>query len=204
MATAEVVAALAPGHDARIKWPNDVRVGGRKVAGILVERGQGAVIGIGLNANVAPDEFPEELRRSATSLRILSGRRVDRSELARALIVRLDAWYELGRTRGPGSLNRAWRDRCEHLGRTVRVTTPQGPTLGRLDDIDLQRGLSLTLPDGLDRLIPVRDVLGLDPLDPDPSADSLRSGCPGPRGRQSRIVDASPGENLVELGEGDC
>jgi BirA family biotin operon repressor/biotin-[acetyl-CoA-carboxylase] ligase len=165
VATAEVVADCT-GLEVRIKWPNDVRVGGLKVAGILVERGQGAVIGIGLNANVGPGDFPEELRDSATSLGILSGRRVDRSELVRALILRLDAWYELGRTRGPESLNRPWRDRCEHLGKTVRVTTLQGSVLGRLDDLHLQHGIALTLPDGLLRQVPVQDVLALETLDP--------------------------------------
>jgi BirA family transcriptional regulator, biotin operon repressor / biotin---[acetyl-CoA-carboxylase] ligase len=165
VATAEVVAGRT-GLDARIKWPNDVRVGGRKIAGILVERGQGAVIGIGLNANLGPADFPGDLADSATSLRILTGHPIDRSDLARALIERLDFWYELGRIHGPESLNRPWHDRSEHLGRAVRVTTPHGETLGRLDAIDLQHGLSLTLPDGLPRRIPVRDVRALASLDP--------------------------------------
>ena len=72
LAVVEVVAAWS-GRDARIKWPNDVRVDGRKIAGILVERGPGAVIGIGLNVNIRLDQFPDELRDSATSLRILTG-----------------------------------------------------------------------------------------------------------------------------------
>jgi BirA family biotin operon repressor/biotin-[acetyl-CoA-carboxylase] ligase len=165
VATAEVVAGRT-GLDARIKWPNDVRVGGRKVAGILVERGQGAVIGIGLNANIGPGEFPDDLAGSATSLRILAGHPVDRSDLARALIERLDFWYELGRVGGPDSLNPPWRDRSEHLGRTVRVTTLHGQELGRLDAIDLQYGLSLTPSCGLSRTIPIRDVLALASLDP--------------------------------------
>ncbi len=166
VATAEVVAAWT-GLDAgiTIKWPNDVRVGGRKIAGVLVERGQGAVIGIGLNANVEPEAFPPELHATATSLGIVTGRRIDRSELARALLQRLDAWYELGRTCGPESLNRPWRDRSEHLGQTVAVATPQGPVLGRLDDLHLQHGLSLTLPDGRRRQVPLPEVLAVGPPD---------------------------------------
>jgi BirA family transcriptional regulator, biotin operon repressor / biotin---[acetyl-CoA-carboxylase] ligase len=135
---------------------------------VLVERGQGAVIGIGLNANIAPGEFPAELHDTATSLHILSGHRVDRSELARSLIRRLDAWYELGRTEGPESLNPSWRDRSEHLGRTVEVTTPGGTVLGRLDDLHLQHGLSLTLPDGHRRQVAGREVLSLASLDGEP------------------------------------
>ena len=88
------------GRDARIKWPNDVRVDGRKIAGILVERGPGAVIGIGLNVNIRLDQFPDELRDSATSLRILTGTHADRSELARALIERLEEFVDIEVARG--------------------------------------------------------------------------------------------------------
>ena len=85
--TAEVVTRWT-GRDARIKWPNDVRVEGRKIAGILVEavtsrstsladgermRHQGVVIGIGLNVNVDQENFPADLRPRATSLAILGG-----------------------------------------------------------------------------------------------------------------------------------
>ncbi len=165
VAVAEVVAEWT-GLDARIKWPNDVRVGGRKVAGVLVERGPGAVVGIGLNADVAADDFPPALRDTATSLRILSGGPVDRSELARALIVRLDHWYDRGLDGGPETLNGPWRDRSEHLGLGVRVTTPSGPLVGRLDDLDLLRGLTLAGPDGLRLRIASHDVLDLAPHDP--------------------------------------
>jgi BirA family transcriptional regulator, biotin operon repressor / biotin---[acetyl-CoA-carboxylase] ligase len=165
--TAEVVAA-STGRDARIKWPNDVRVDGRKIAGVLVERGPGAIIGIGLNANLARDDFPGALRESATSLRILLGEPVDRSELARALIRRLDHWYELGRSQGPETLAIPWRDRSEHLGRTVRVTTPSAELVGHLDDLDLLQGLTLTLPEGRRHHVPLRDLLALGPADTEP------------------------------------
>jgi BirA family biotin operon repressor/biotin-[acetyl-CoA-carboxylase] ligase len=167
VATAEVVAAcVGPEAPVTIKWPNDVRAGGRKIAGVLVERGQGAVIGIGLNANVQPAAFPPELAEGTTSLCIIAGRPIDRSELARALIQRLDAWYVLGRTAGPGTLNLPWRERCEHLGKTVVVTTPRGPIQGRLDDLHLQHGLRLALADGQHRRIAIPEVLAIAPLDP--------------------------------------
>jgi BirA family biotin operon repressor/biotin-[acetyl-CoA-carboxylase] ligase len=160
VATAELVTDWT-GCPARIKWPNDVRVDGRKIAGVLVERGQGAVIGIGLNANVAPEDFPSEFAASATSLQILTGGSVDRSELARGLIQRLDAWYERGRNEGPDSLNGPWRDRSEHLGAMVQVTTPSGPAHGRLDDLHLRHGLFLTLGDGRRRRIAGEEALAL-------------------------------------------
>lgn len=160
VAVAEVVAEWT-GQDARIKWPNDVRVDGRKVSGVLVERGSAAVIGIGLNANTEWADFPEELRATATSLRILTGERADRSELARALIRRLDHWYDRGWSLGPSSLDQPWRDRSEHLGRIVRVDTRSGPLVGRLDDMSLRHGLTLRTPAARETRIPVREVLAL-------------------------------------------
>jgi BirA family biotin operon repressor/biotin-[acetyl-CoA-carboxylase] ligase len=166
VAAAEVVQEWT-GREAQIKWPNDVRVAGQKIAGVLVERGNGAIIGIGLNANLQRGELPASLSISTTSLYDLLGGPVDRSELARALIRRLDAWYERGRSEGPETLNPAWRDRSEHLGRSVCVTTPAGPQVGRLDDLDLQRGLRLALPRGGHGEISVGDVLDLSSREPD-------------------------------------
>jgi BirA family biotin operon repressor/biotin-[acetyl-CoA-carboxylase] ligase len=167
VATAEVVSAWI-GRAAAIKWPNDVRIDGRKIAGILIERpasqglaastasatagggrrppdepGRAAVIGIGLNVNLNADAFPTDLLARATSIQIERGGPVDRSEVARDLIRRLDHWYRAVRSVGCAGLNAAWRDRSEHLGRVVRVTYSGGSRSGRLVDLDLQRGLTL-------------------------------------------------------------
>jgi BirA family transcriptional regulator, biotin operon repressor / biotin---[acetyl-CoA-carboxylase] ligase len=87
-------------HDkAIIKPPNDVYIMGRKIAGVLVEmRAQSgaphlAVVGIGVNANQVPTDFPEELRSHATSLAIVRGGPVDRSALAIDLLKNLDQSY---------------------------------------------------------------------------------------------------------------
>ena len=183
VAVAEVVTAWS-GREARIKWPNDVRVNGRKIAGILVEwaggtsrtadragarAGAGAVIGIGLNANLTTEDFPPELRERSTSLRILrGGKSVDRSELARDLIRRLDLLYESGRTGDPEGLSRTWSDLCEHLGDGVRIKTPGGPVVGRLLNLDIRHGLTLAEAGGLDSresrriTIPLAEILALE------------------------------------------
>jgi BirA family biotin operon repressor/biotin-[acetyl-CoA-carboxylase] ligase len=140
VAAAEVVAEWT-GRTARIKWP------------------------IGLNANIVPEEFPRELRETATSLQILLSRRVDRSELARALIRRLDDHYERGHRHGPASLNGPWREWSEHRHRAVRIETRQGPHQGRLADLDLQRGLTLEQLDGQRCQIRLHNVLALDPAE---------------------------------------
>lgn len=195
VATAEVVSDLV-GRRADIKWPNDVRVDGRKIAGILVERPvvpepdpaspgsvpdrlartRPAVVGIGLNVNVVRDDLPDELRDRATSIRIETGLPADRSGAARALICRLDHWYDAlqasGVGVGAGALNAAWRDRIEGLGRLVRVLTPDGPRTGRFVDLDLRRGLTLDLTYGPGDAepphlcVPLPDILAVEPASP--------------------------------------
>jgi BirA family biotin operon repressor/biotin-[acetyl-CoA-carboxylase] ligase len=140
VAVAEVIAEFT-GLDARIKWPNDVRVDRKKVAGILVERGQGTVLGIGLNVNV--DEFPDELRDSASSLKLLFGQTLDRSEIARALIQRLDFHQARALIDGPESLDPPYRAKSEHLGHRVEVSTASETIEGRLIDVDLRSGLTV-------------------------------------------------------------
>ena len=96
---AEVVAETITeqtGCAATIKPPNDIYIAGRKVAGILVEGrtenggGYVAVAGIGLNVNQTVDDFPEELRATAGSLAMATGRRIDRAELAVRLLRNLE------------------------------------------------------------------------------------------------------------------
>jgi BirA family biotin operon repressor/biotin-[acetyl-CoA-carboxylase] ligase len=167
VAVAEVVEA-ATGLPARIKWPNDVRVGGRKVAGVLVERSSGSVLGLGVNACAGREDFPEDLRATATSLRLLTGSAVDRSEQARALIRRLDALYEEGLSRGPEALNAPWRDRLEPIGRPAVAETPAGPVAGRLIDADLRDGLTLATGAGHVRRLRAAEVVALSAVDGGP------------------------------------
>jgi len=146
------------GLPARIKWPNDVRVGGLKVCGILVEdiaRGRAktakhraAVIGIGVNVNIAADEFPAKLDRPATSLMILCGRRLDRSELVRSLIQRLDHYYHLALRDDSEPMWQRWRSLADLIGQPVRVERPGGDLCGQLIDIFPPRGVSLRIASG--------------------------------------------------------
>ncbi len=170
-------AARWTSEEPSIKWPNDVRVGARKIAGVLVERaaGGGAVIGVGLNVNLAVEQFPPELRLGATSIQLEHGRPVDRSEVARTLIRRLDHWYDLSLAHGPGPLTEAWRARCEHLGRLVEVATPAGRVTGFLIDLDPETGATLRtlpthepLPSHTQTTIPLAHVLNIQEWSQDP------------------------------------
>jgi BirA family biotin operon repressor/biotin-[acetyl-CoA-carboxylase] ligase len=87
--------ARAIGADAVVSPPNDVFVGGRKVAGVLPEATTGRVVlGIGVNVNHDEDELPRETVKPATSLRIALGREVDRAELLAAILLELERGYD--------------------------------------------------------------------------------------------------------------
>lgn len=93
-ACAEAIADVA-GLETEVKFPNDVLVGGRKVAGILAEASEGRVVlGIGVNVSQAAGELPAEPRTPATSLLLETGREVDRAELLVALLERLERRYD--------------------------------------------------------------------------------------------------------------
>jgi BirA family transcriptional regulator, biotin operon repressor / biotin---[acetyl-CoA-carboxylase] ligase len=99
-AVAEAIAEVT-GLDPTIKFPNDVLLGGRKVAGILAEASdRRVVLGIGVNANQTEDELPEETQHPPTSLRVELGRRVDRPQLLAAILLHLERAYDVWNARG--------------------------------------------------------------------------------------------------------
>jgi BirA family transcriptional regulator, biotin operon repressor / biotin---[acetyl-CoA-carboxylase] ligase len=99
LAVAEAV-ELATGLSAQIKWPNDVMLDRWKVAGILAELRDGAVVvGIGVNVNQTREQLPADAH-AAASLRTVTGREYERSELLETVLGRLDAGYERWREAG--------------------------------------------------------------------------------------------------------
>jgi BirA family biotin operon repressor/biotin-[acetyl-CoA-carboxylase] ligase len=116
--------------ECRIKWPNDVWVGRRKLAGILIEgRPQDgwAVVGIGLNVSTAPEDFPGELREGATSLRIAGrGRAPDNDAVLQALIAALDRLL----ASSAEEVLSAWRSRDALRGERVRWRDGEGVASG--------------------------------------------------------------------------
>lgn len=125
---------------AALKWPNDVLLGDRKVAGILVElvetpTGPAAVLGIGINVGMTADELPVE---TATSLAV-EGHDIDRTALLIAflgeLAAQLDRWAR-GREADP-EIRAEYVERCSTIGRDVEVALPSGETMtGRALDVD--------------------------------------------------------------------
>jgi BirA family transcriptional regulator, biotin operon repressor / biotin---[acetyl-CoA-carboxylase] ligase len=93
-AVAEAIAE-ATGLDPAIKFPNDVLLGGKKVAGILAEASEGRVVlGMGVNANQTADQLPEDAQTEPTSLRLEHGRPVDRAALLAAILLHVERAYD--------------------------------------------------------------------------------------------------------------
>ncbi len=146
-AAARVLEATA-GENVKIKWPNDLLMGGRKVAGILAESrvvsGDDPVIvvGMGINVNHTREQFPDELSASATSLRIESGRSAGREELFLAILASFESAYGQYLANGPASLIAEVDARLAWRGMIVEADSPAGAA-GRVTRIDEEGGLVL-------------------------------------------------------------
>jgi BirA family biotin operon repressor/biotin-[acetyl-CoA-carboxylase] ligase len=141
-------ALAATGVDARLKWPNDVLLEERKVAGILVERVERAsaalaVVGVGLNVSSTSEELPVP---TATSL-LLSGADVDRTGLLGSLLDAFAERYDAWRTASGTGLHPAYVARCSTIGRRVRVDLPGGEPL-QGEAVGVDEGGRLLVDDG--------------------------------------------------------
>src|SRR5262249_27619283 len=121
----------AIGVQAKIKWPNDVLIRGRKVCGILAEQGRGTVVGIGLNVNQAAADFEAAGLPQATSLALAEGRPLDCREVARVLIGQLDEEYGRLLQGDLATLEACWKWRVGLLGKQVVAECHDGPVRGR-------------------------------------------------------------------------
>jgi BirA family biotin operon repressor/biotin-[acetyl-CoA-carboxylase] ligase len=144
--------------DARIRWPNDVVVGGRKIAGILVETRRSsrlhptAILGVGLNLNVKRREIPPELARTTTSVLAETGAAADATAAARSLLRCLDRWYERLRAKGPGPLIRRWRRLSSTLGKRVVLDEKGRIRRGLVTGITAAGQLAVRLDSGAQHL----------------------------------------------------
>lgn len=170
-----VAAALRQVTDvaATLKWPNDVMVDDRKVAGLLVERVEhvdaaegasaAAVIGMGINVSTTRDELPTE---QATSLSLEGASSTDRLTIVKAVLRRLDGLlseWEANRGTPSQPLRDAYRSACSTIGRQVRVELPRQPSvIGIATDIDESGRLVVETASGT-QIFGAGDVLHLRP-----------------------------------------
>jgi BirA family transcriptional regulator, biotin operon repressor / biotin---[acetyl-CoA-carboxylase] ligase len=139
------------GLDATLKWPNDVLIGGRKLAGILAEQsGDFVVIGIGLNVATTPDALPSGAGGLRGTSLAIEGADVSREVLLAEILRQLERWYLAFRDDPDperSGILAAYRPLCGTLGRQVRVELPGGKVLvGRAEDVDLDGRLLVREP----------------------------------------------------------
>ena len=146
LAVSEACERIAPVR-CEVKWPNDVWIDGRKLAGILIEaRPQEgwAAVGIGLNVDTAQDELAPEIRETATSLRIASGAPADREAALEALLERLAAWLVADRD----AVLAAFRERDALHGRRIGWTAGDRQLEGEAAGVDENGNLVVFTTDG--------------------------------------------------------
>jgi BirA family biotin operon repressor/biotin-[acetyl-CoA-carboxylase] ligase len=147
-----------------IKWPNDLLLSGKKVAGLLnemsaeTEKVNFIVLGIGVNINMNREQFPGDLRHPATSLFLETGEPVRRLDFARALLEALDTLYDSYLLNGYGPVREEWLARSDFLGRRVSVTFQDKELQGTAEDIDEEGALLVRSPDSRLKRILAGDV----------------------------------------------
>jgi BirA family biotin operon repressor/biotin-[acetyl-CoA-carboxylase] ligase len=158
IATADMTAALAPGARIALKWPNDVLADGRKLAGILLETGNGPkpALAIGIGVNLA--HHPEGTEFPATSLAALGARAPSADDALGLLATGFARWYEVWRSEGFAPVRDAWLARAAGLGTRIRARLATEERSGMFEGID-DRG-ALLLNEGLGRtsVLPAADI----------------------------------------------
>ena len=143
-----------------IKWPNDILIGERKLAGVLTElaaeidRIRYVILGIGINVNAAVTDFLPDLRPVATSLRIETGAAVRRAELAANIIRELDFDYDRLCRGEFASIADEWAEQCATLGRRVAIRIGERAVHGHAEALDDSGALLLRTDHGhLERIV---------------------------------------------------
>ncbi len=150
-ATAEAIS-----KSAKIKWPNDIILNGRKVAGILLETKKyknhmAYIIGIGINCHQKQNGFPKELRKTATSIDIEKGNFVDRNTLAKRLLSSIEHWLDIAK-RNSSKVIEQWQKLSILLHKRVTVIYKGKNFTGNCIGIDPEKGLIVHLDTGSVRM----------------------------------------------------
>ncbi|MBD3257947.1 biotin--[acetyl-CoA-carboxylase] ligase [candidate division GN15 bacterium] len=163
LALLDAIVACSPGEarlkQISLKWPNDLLIGGRKVAGILTELAtedrviSHVVIGIGINVNASPNEFPEEIADTATSIYREIGRKINRVELLRAFLRNLEKQYSTYLVHGLKKDHDKIRKYSSLIGHEVTLQAGRVRMQGLVKDIDADGRLMLQTDDGLQPII---------------------------------------------------
>lgn len=159
VATAEAIGKCSKA-EAKIKWPNDILLNEKKVAGILVESKKVAkhtayIIGIGINCHQTRQTLPAELRKTATSIDIETGSVTDRTSLIKRLITSVEQWLETAELNKDEVIER-WRKLSTQLNRRMAIIYNRKRFEGNCIGIDPEKGLILQLDAGGIRMFHVK------------------------------------------------
>jgi BirA family biotin operon repressor/biotin-[acetyl-CoA-carboxylase] ligase len=163
VAVAETVTFFCPAG-VGLKWPNDVRIRGRKVSGILTEMKMAGgavdavVVGIGVNVNMARADFDTEYRQTSTSLREETGQLCVREDMVFLLCEKLDQWYQILLSGGFAPIHSRWLALSEMGGSLVQVLFQGEVQQGTFAGIDSDGALLLADALGAVRRITAGDA----------------------------------------------
>lgn len=147
-----------------IKWPNDILLRDRKVAGLLneihseMDRIHFVILGIGVNLNMDEKMFSKEIRAVATSIKIEMGQTVSRKAFLQSLLLELERWYSIFLEEGSAVVLKAWRDWACIKGREVKVTSFGKTFVGIAIDVDSDGALILETGDGKQERVMAGDI----------------------------------------------
>jgi len=147
-----------------IKWPNDILLGDRKIAGLLneihseMDRIHFVILGIGVNLNMNEKMFSKEIRGVATSLKREMGETISRKVFLWSLLEALERWYVIFLKEGGASVLEAWREKAKIEGKRVKVTSFGETLVGTAVGVDSDGALILKTKNGEQKRIVAGDV----------------------------------------------
>jgi len=157
-------------NQARIKWPNDIQINGKKVAGVLTEMRPRRevvdfiVVGIGININMSRkdmDNLMGDVANIATSTKEYLGKDIDRAKFAADLLFELEKWYKIFLKNGKALVLREWTERWGDMSKRVRIEVEEGNYEGRAIGIDSEGRLIVETDSGEINKVTAGDVIVL-------------------------------------------
>jgi len=126
----------------RIKWPNDILVNGKKLAGILTEISTDMdavnyiIVGLGLNVNAQLEDLPKEIRKTATSILIETGKQFPRVKLIQHYLKLYEIFYDMFKNNDFEPIMNRWRELADIIGRQIKVDVIGKTHIGKVEDVD--------------------------------------------------------------------
>ena len=139
---------------ALIKWPNDIIIEDQKLCGILTEmsaesdRINYVVVGIGVNANIDREQFPEEIRKQSTSLQEILGKQISKTRFARIVLENFEKYYDLLQMKQFATILKEWKINAHTLGKKITVESAEQTILGEAINVTTEGALVIKTENG--------------------------------------------------------